>query len=190
RLCGRCFLFSQGRLVAEGHPSDIVTQYHAASVHLMAQRDLRFHPGRAHGSVPVMTDVDIRNEVGEATACIRMQAGLSIHVRVGGVADLIPPLLGVLVKTIRGAPLFPVNNRFISPSRTPQVISEGTISCHFATLPLMPGKYFIDLYLGDWHRDVDIVHEAISFEVAPADVFGTGLLPPKEVGPIFWPATF
>src|SRR2546426_8272601 len=34
----------------------------------------------------------------------------------------------------------------------------------------------------------DIVHEAISFDVLAADVFGTGQLPPPAAGPIYWPA--
>ncbi|MEW6736709.1 MAG: hypothetical protein AB1489_35800, partial [Acidobacteriota bacterium] len=38
------------------------------------------------------------------------------------------------------------------------------------------------------YQDHDIVHEAVSFEVLPADVFGTGQLPPALAGPIYWPA--
>jgi lipopolysaccharide transport system ATP-binding protein len=190
RLCGRCFLFREGRLVAKGNAADIVEQYHAASVNLEARRDLRSHPGRTKDSAPVMTEVCLRNEGGEVTACIRMQAGLSIHVGLSGASTLGRPILGVVVKTVRGAPVFGVNNRFLADSPSPQVVTEGTISCHFASLPLMPGTYLVDLYCGNWHRDVDIVHEAVSFEVIPADVFGTGLIPPKAAGPVFWPATF
>ena len=191
RLCDRCLLFSQGRLVADGDPTDIVTQYHAAAaVDLTARRDLTSHPGRTKGSVPVMTEVSLANESGEATACVRMQSALSVRVRLSGMSSPMRPILGVVVKTALGIPLFGVNNRFLASHDADEPISEGTVTCHFASLPLMPGTYLLDLYCGDWHRDIDVVHEAVSFEIVPADVFGTGQIPPRAAGPVFWPATF
>jgi hypothetical protein len=54
----------------------------------------------------------------------------------------------------------------------------------------MPGTYLVDLYFGNESRDLDVVQEAIAFEVVPSDVFGSGKLAPSAAGPIFWPATF
>ena len=54
----------------------------------------------------------------------------------------------------------------------------------------MPGTYLVDLTLGNESRDIDVVHDAISFEIAPGDVFGSGKLPPKDSGPICWFATW
>jgi hypothetical protein len=54
----------------------------------------------------------------------------------------------------------------------------------------MPGRYLVDLQCGDWDRHVDLVQDAISFEVVPGDVFGTGMLPARTSGSIFWPAAF
>ena len=39
-------------------------------------------------------------------------------------------------------------------------------------------------------RDLDVIREAISFEVVPADLLGTGMLPRPIDGPVFWPATW
>ena len=69
-------------------------------------------------------------------------------------------------------------------------MSFRTIAATFAALPLMPGTYFVDLWLGDEFTDYDVVHEAASFDVQPADVFGSGKLPPAFAGPIAWPARF
>jgi hypothetical protein len=55
----------------------------------------------------------------------------------------------------------------------------------------MPGTYLLDLHFanfGDITRDLDVIREAISFEVVPADVLGTGTLPHAADGPIFWTA--
>jgi len=47
----------------------------------------------------------------------------------------------------------------------------------------------LDLYFGDGPQDVDVVYDATSVEVLPADVFGTGILP-SGYGSIYWPASF
>ena len=100
------------------------------------------------------------------------------------------PVLGVVIKTNVGVPLFGVNNRFIPGYEFGKVQANATITCRIPDLPLMPGIYLIDLYLGNERRDIDVVPEAASFEVEPADVFGSGKLPPKAAGPLCWPATW
>jgi hypothetical protein len=52
-------------------------------------------------------------------------------------------------------------------------------------LLLMPGTYRLDLWLGDAGGDFDVVYDAISFDVAPADLLGSGRLPPPDAGVIF-----
>ena len=52
----------------------------------------------------------------------------------------------------------------------------------------MPGTYMLDLYFGDFAdqtRDLDVIIDAVSLEVFPADVYGTGLLPRAMDGPVF-----
>lgn len=60
-------------------------------------------------------------------------------------------------------------------------------------MPLMPGTYELDLYIGDFgdpSRDLDVIRDAISFEVVAADLLGTGMLPRPNEGPIFCRATW
>jgi len=69
-----------------------------------------------------------------------------------------------------------------------EIRGEAVITCRFDSPPLMPGKYYLDLYLGDMVGDRDIVKDAISFEVFACDVFGTGKLPVAALGPFLMPA--
>ena len=69
-------------------------------------------------------------------------------------------------------------------------MASGVIGCTLQDLPLVPGRYFVDLYFGDGAHDIDIVYESIAIEVLPADVFGTGQLPPAGTCVIYWPASF
>jgi hypothetical protein len=98
------------------------------------------------------------------------------------------PILAVTVKTAQGMSLFGVSNRWTLQGFDGLCADQGTISCNFERLPLMPGTYILDLYFGDFAdqtRDLDIVIDAVSIEVFPADIYGTGFTPRSMDGPIF-----
>ncbi len=190
-LCDRCFLFDQGRLEVSGETGIITARYLASDVDRSSgQADLVYHNGRTKGSMSVMAKVILATELSEPTSSLPMGSQLSIQVSFSSKSKPIYPILGVVLKNRFGTAILGVNNRFIPGYRFAEPISDGIITCHFSSLPLMPGKYLIDLYLGDEHVDLDVVHEAVSFDVTPADVFKSGKLPPAAAGPIFWPATW
>ena len=99
--------------------------------------------------------------------------------------------MGFVIKNSRGIPLFGFNNRVFDSDGFRERTMKGTVVCDFGKVPLMPGIYFLDLYFGEQcniGQDLDIIYDAISFEVLPSDVLGTGKLPPEMAGSIFWPA--
>ena len=188
-LCNRCLLISQGRLVAAGDPSDIITRYLAGATNPdSASRDLLSHPGRRKDLTAVMRWIKLFSESKGASPLVRMGAPFSVRVTFQSDAKPIRPVLGLVIKNSYGMPLFGVSNRVITEYLPSETMSAGTVSCDFESLPLMPGTYYLDLYLGDEFEDYDRIYEAISFEVLPADIFGSGRLPPASDGPIFWHA--
>jgi homopolymeric O-antigen transport system ATP-binding protein len=189
-LCGTCLLLRNGRLEMAGAPAEVTGAYLASDAapgsHLRALTD---HPGRRADSVRLMTSVSLRTDHGEGGA-VRMGSTLGIEVSFSCPSGAITPVLGVTIKNALGMAIFGVNNKFIGGYNFAERASSGSIGCEIEHLPLMPGIYFCDLFLNDGVEDVDVINEAISFEVLPTDVFGTGQLPPSGTGPIFWPATF
>jgi hypothetical protein len=69
-------------------------------------------------------------------------------------------------------------------------MESGSITCNLPDLPLVAGLYSIDLFFGEEYQNHDAIYDAISFEVTPADVFGSGQIPTVNEGAIFWPATW
>jgi lipopolysaccharide transport system ATP-binding protein len=190
-LCSRALLLEEGRLTLVGDARELVHHYLMSHVDCgRGRRDLLSHPGRTTKSTPIMTQVTLTSDLKAPTSSVRMGSLLAVEVEFFSGSKPIQPVLGLVVKNQYGSPIFTVNNRFIPGYSFDNPVSNATITCHFDKLPLMPGRYFLDLYFGDQYDDLDIVHEAISFEVAPADVFGTGQLPTPSAGPIFWPATW
>jgi lipopolysaccharide transport system ATP-binding protein len=193
-LCSRCLMLDHGRLVADDAPMEVLARYHQlGEVDDEPCRSLTNHRGRLKGTVPVMKRVALFDGRGERASRIRMGESLAIRVDFDLSGIAIRPVLGIVVKTHLGTSVFGINNRIVSGYRFDRVDSIGSITCRLDKLPLMPGSYLLDLYLGDHghdKRDLDVVQDAIGFEVIPADVFETGKLPPSHVGPIYWPATW
>ncbi len=190
-LCERCILIHQGQVKADGDTGSILARYYEDDQDCVSgRRDLREHHGRTRNSKPIMSQVTLSNGNRCPVSCIPTGSSLSIQVDFDVQGPATHPVLGVIVKTDLGAPLFGVNNRFIPGFEFGKVQAPARICCNLADLPLMPGAYLLDLFFGNESQDLDVVHEAIAFEVMPADIFGSGKLPPKFAGPILWPATW
>jgi lipopolysaccharide transport system ATP-binding protein len=187
-LCGSCLLINSGRLEAKGEPAQIVMRYMAAEIRGHGGvRSLADHSGRLGGSVPTATLIRLRSEGDGQTDVVRMGAPLEVVVDFSA-PHPIRPILGITLKTAEGMPLFGVSNRWTNQGIGDDPIRNGKATCAFERLPLMPGTYQLDLYFGDFgdpSHDLDIIRDAISFEIAPADLLGTGMLPRPTDGPLF-----
>ncbi len=192
-LCSSCILINGGELEAKGDAAQIVMRYMAAELSAHeGSRALIGHQGRTGISSPLMKSVSLLAGAGQTTGMVRMDEPLDVRVEFEAEAA-IRPVLGVSVRTAEGMPLFGVNNRWTNDGIENDPIRAGTITCSLGKLPLMPGMYFLDLFFGDFGdptRDLDVVREAISFEVAPADIFGSGALTPASEGPLLWRASW
>jgi lipopolysaccharide transport system ATP-binding protein len=190
-LCERCLLLSFGRLESEGPTEEILAEYVKSDVaNPFGRLDLTAHPGRSGASTAIMSEVVLGDGVDEPVSSIRMGSHLSVRVSYDLEGRAIRPVLGLVFRTALGSAVFGVNNRFIYDKSVDNYSSYGNITCNINNIPLMPGIYSIDMFFGDYHHDLDIIHNAILFEVVESDVFGTGCIPPHMAGPVFWPATW
>ena len=190
-LCTSCLLIGSGRLEAEGAPAQIVMRYMASELNGHGGvRSLVNHSGRRGDSIPIMRSVSLCAGNDVPTGVFRMGSQFTVRVEFAAPRP-IRPILGVALKTAEGMPLFAVSNRLTHDGANGEELRNGNIECMLDRLALMPGTYLLDLYLGDFgdpSRDLDIIREAVPFEVTPADLLGTGMLPNAADGPIFWTA--
>jgi len=117
--------------------------------------------------------------------------GDGIRVRVNFVSiSPVQPLINIAIKNNYGITVFTASTRVQNQYRFAVPVTTGEIVCRLSNLPLLPGTYSIDLYLSEEYQNLDVIYDAISFEVLDADVFGTGQVPTSNDGAIFWPAEF
>jgi lipopolysaccharide transport system ATP-binding protein len=192
-LCRSCMIVRGGRIEAIGAPAAMVARYMTSElIRDHGARDLLTHPGRTRRSTALMKRVRVRSGPDGVDGGAKMGAGLAVEVTFAAPAP-IRPILAVTIKTAHGAPIFGVSNRWTREGYDQAPVSEGVISCNFARLPLMPGTYMLDLYLGDFSdqtRDLDVIVDAVALEIFPADIFGTGMIPRPTDGPVFCDASW
>jgi lipopolysaccharide transport system ATP-binding protein len=189
-LCSACMMFKGGRLEAIGATLDILSLYVAAGVQMgSGERSLAEHPGRRSHCVPTMTQVKLFSSSDAPAGVVRMGEPLEIRVSYAASHPL-RPVLGAIIKTTYGAPVFCTSDRFCEQLISCNPLAHGTVICAIEKIPLMPGSYGIDLYLGDASGDFDVIDDATSFEVLAADVTGNGRLPPASLGPVYCDANW
>jgi lipopolysaccharide transport system ATP-binding protein len=190
-LCDRCVLLDQGQLAFEGETADALFHYQRQNLEANSGRmDLTSHRGRTSSSTPLMTGVVLGDSQEMPVSRVRMGSPLSVDVAFDTKNVPISPVLGLVIKNNAGASLFGVSNRYIPGFEFKKQSDSRQLSCTIDRLTLMPGLYWIDLYFGDGQTDRDVIYDAISFEVTPADVFGSGKLPPITSGPFYCPASW
>jgi lipopolysaccharide transport system ATP-binding protein len=190
-LCNRCLFINEGKLIADGKPHELVTRYLAAeAAPENAFRDLNQHPGRRGGIKPVMRSIAIRDQHGNPASAIRMGEGLSFAVAFDCSPQRLRPNINICVKNNYGVPVFTASNRVQKNFQTENAVGSGTLICHLLDLPLLQGAYSVDLFFGEDYQNLDVVFDAVSFDVIEVDVFGTGQIPHSNEGTIFWPARF
>lgn len=188
-LCTHGVFLEKGTTVVVDEVEEVISRY------LVEQQsstesscELSNHPNRISQYSSEMRNVSLTSNSGLPTSMISMYKRLSIHVDFDIANRSISPILGVVIKDRISSPVFGINNLVVPDYQFATPVRSGRISCHYDAVPLMPGIYSIDLYLSDGAEPVDVVLDAIYFEVIEEDIFGSGKLPPTISGPICWPA--
>src|SRR5207245_6479671 len=105
---------------------------------------------------------------------IRARQSCTLAIRIGDPLDLIiefksarliKPAVGIAIKDYLNQPLIPANTKFMPSFRVDSPVSSGQIRCSFEALPLLPGRYWIDLYMGDQYSDYDVIINDAGFDV-------------------------
>jgi lipopolysaccharide transport system ATP-binding protein len=177
-LCTRAVLIERGRVLAEGDVRDVLEAYVATTVHettvSLRDRTDRTGTGRIRFSAVHITGSAGPPMVGEDTE-------ISLDYDADGSGDPTNVMVGFSVYGAMGESIFLCSTKVTGQDLT-RVPSSGTFRCLIPRLPLLPGRYFVNVYLEVNGEVADWVQSAHSFEVTEGDFFGSGQLPPESHG--------
>src|SRR5581483_5538502 len=153
-LCNRAMLLEHGRIKGQGPTHKIIELYMQSSSPAL---QISFHP---HPNRPSISGVSVDEEAlrrGDFLARIKFESPFPVHGPVGGIT----------VSSLSGVAIWGTNRRFHLSEDCDGSATHGVLTCHAPSLPLIPSKYTISAWLGDWYQEYDQKLNALSFDFKP-----------------------
>jgi lipopolysaccharide transport system ATP-binding protein len=181
-LCSRAVVLRAGRVAFAGDVDRAVAEYSSREGTTLIG-DVRMRRDRKGSGEIRCTRVAMRDRVGQLTRSVRANVPFEIVVSYDALIDVRDVALSIDVELLDGTRLVTLYSGFRNEA-FPVHAGAGAFSCHVAGLPIRPDTYSINVFIGSRHGIMDFVERAMTFEIAPSDVFGTGRLPERSHGPL------
>jgi hypothetical protein len=187
-LCDRAILMAGGKVMFDGPTVETVQHYLGMVSTETGQANLENHAGRVVGMTPI-------------AKCIRMYTSRSPNT-VQNITytgdDLIFEIeydcmdheidfVQLAITNIHGQRVFTIGNYLSSPEALDMVLRRsGCVRCILPQVRLNRGEYFVQVLMGTQlpRHSIDVVDQAISFQVELGDYFGHGRSVLPKHGPL------
>jgi lipopolysaccharide transport system ATP-binding protein len=184
-LCTKAILIENGSIVTSGSTESVVHTYLNRSREIASTPIAQRKDRKGSGWVR-FKKISILNERLEAVETVLSGQNISISFEYD-IRDT-EMVNHVQVETQFfggfGQPLFACSSK--SSHRGPLALSRGTrVLCSIPRLPLQPGVYALTIWCKAGGNLQDHVPDAGKLTVVEGDYFGTGKLPPRELGDFF-----
>lgn len=175
-LCTKGILLQNGSVVFDGDIADTISHYISTGV----SGQTMFEASYTHISSPVITRACVMDETGKAVASIPMGQPFSVQVEFKSPYPLTDPFMGVRINTPSGNSVVVASNTMQYQGKLTGSINEGVFHVFFPKPALNQGVFYINLALADNLVLHDHQVEALTLEITPVDIFGTGRIPTPE----------
>ena len=179
-LCSRAVVLRGGRVAYVGDTAQAVVAYSAYKDSVLVG-DLRDRHDRTGKGEIRAASISIAGADGEPTRSIRDGQPFEIVIDYEAQHALEHVLVSVSLSMLDGTRIATLSSGFRNESFS---VSKGggTFACRLPGLPLRPDTYSIDVFLHSEHAFHDYVERAMTFDIAPRDVYGTGRMPQRNEG--------
>jgi lipopolysaccharide transport system ATP-binding protein len=187
-LCTHGLLLRDGRLAASG-PVDEVARTYLEEGERNA-RGATVPLTRPRPDIPTWMESVTTLRNGEPSAVLETGDRLGFEVRFRSAESLEKPIVGYLIRSVRGENAVNANNYFLPSPAYGTAVPEGTVVCDLGALPLMSGTYLVSFWFGRSPHDQHHVEDVLRFTVEERDVWHTGALPTRGLSCLWWPTDF
>jgi lipopolysaccharide transport system ATP-binding protein len=181
-LCTRAVVLRSGRLAFAGDVGGAVAEYGNRDATPLVG-DLRNRLDRRGSGEIRCSSLAVRNRHGELTHSVRPGDPFEIVVEYDAKTALRDLGFSVDVELLDGTRITTLYSAFRNETFS-VAEGHGAFSCQIAGLPLRPDTYSLNIFIGAHPAVYDFVERAITFNIEPMDIFGTGRLPELAHGPL------
>jgi lipopolysaccharide transport system ATP-binding protein len=174
-LCSRALLLKDGQLAATGRTHAVLNEYMAESER--PETDLALRSDRSGSGEVRFVNCAILSRSGEDRPVVRCGEDVTIRLHFRCSTRIERPAFSLTVRSSAGVPIFAAYTTDTGAVVGP-LDRDGFIDLDVTRPNLMPGRYLLDLAVGDElnpHR-YDLLHEAAELHVEATDVYGSGRL--------------
>ena len=177
-LCTRAVLLESGKMTMEGSVSDVVDRYLEGNADSESAYDidLTSHPGRTSTGKPLIKRLRIAGQDGNVATTLVMGADATFHLTIETPDTIEVAALVLVVYGARGEKLTKFHSRH-QKAIPVNLSGRSTMSCTMKNCRLVPGRYYLSIYLKSRSKMLDRIESGLSFDVAATDIYGTGIVP-------------
>jgi lipopolysaccharide transport system ATP-binding protein len=185
-LCSRAILLEQGRSVQDGNPLE-VTRLYLDGFEKQSNSgviDLRSPSIPRSGKTSIFSALRLKNGAGAPTTAYLSGDDMVLEFDLDPPFPVPDPVLFVGIDDNLGRRIFTVSSQY-SQSEFLALDRPQTAICTIPDLCLLPGRYSMSICVGtayDW--SLDLIHTVACFDVHASDYFGTGRMPPQDLGAV------
>ncbi len=172
-LCSRALLLQKGKVIADGNPAEVVDFYLKNNT-AKPENQLRVDEMKRSGNGKFKaTGIEFLNDKMEQVAVLESGMNLNIKIYYECFAKPINPVINLLIKNNLQLPVVNLLTR-VAYNGIIKLKNEGYIICNIPKLPLMAGRYFIDLSFKFDFEFTDYIEDIITIDVEKGDYYATG----------------
>jgi len=176
-LCNRCLSLFNGRLLLDGSPVNVISEYLAKNFRYSESSPLADRIDRIGSGEVRFTNARFLNSKDDEVAQVIMGGALTIEAEYAARQSINEPVFGFLFVDALGRIVMRAYS-FESYNGPPPVVAEhGKVRCYFEQLPLMAGMYHLHFWVSQHRYPIDFIEYAAQLEILQADVYGTGHAP-------------
>lgn len=185
-LCKSCALLQNGQLLMTGAPDEIIHNYYINNQQEKAsfQRDITKYENTKLLLRPTQLTTLVNHEPNGY-----MQVGQNLAFDVAFEAD--QPLKEIYISIMLSSTSFGdflLTSTYFLPTFTmPAPTKKGVVRVDLGAVPLIAGQYIAAFWVGHAVHNVEVIADALTFEVQEKNIWGTVNNPPK-VCPMWWAA--
>ena len=179
-LCSRAVLLRNGRVALAGDVGEAIEAYSTYEDSTLVG-DLRDRHDRTGSGGVRATTISMTAADGELTRSIRYGQPFDILIDYEAKAPFDHVLASVSINMLDGTRVATLSSGFRNESFS-VAKGAGTLACRVPGLPLRPDTYALDVFMHGHHAFHDYVERAMTFDIAPRDVYGTGRMPQRNEG--------